>query len=157
MQSIHNHAKNVPLLKGNAFWKCASCLSGKFDKSYHVKSNVRTRLPPKRSYLPSHAKDDIYLPNAKPGQHFHCDFGCVRSKDFEMEDKEGRTQTSVDGKRLYLLIIDRATRYTWVFLSSSKLPPIAFCQSVLRKFKSKCKNKTIRCDQGELAISLKFN
>ena len=36
MANIHQHVKNVPSLKGNSFWKCPSCLSGKFDKSYHV-------------------------------------------------------------------------------------------------------------------------
>ena len=154
MNSIHKHAKNVPQLKGNSFWKCNSCLSGKFDKCYHVKAReakTTTKVQPEIS------EDDIYMPNAKPGQHFHLDFGFVKSKHFQEKDDAGRTQTSIDGKNSYLLIIDRATRYTWVYVSSSKLPPIDFCQKVLNKFKSKCEHKTIRCDQGELANSQDFN
>ena len=157
MANIHQHVKNVPPLKGNSFWKCPSCLSGKFDKSYHIKIKPNTKTSSSTLKIPPSPRDDIYLPNAQPGQHFHCDFGFVHSKDFQQQDEHGRTQTSIDGKRSYLLIIDRATRYTWVYLSSSKLPPIDFCKSVLHKFKSNCKHKTIRCDQGELATSTIFN
>ena len=154
MDNIHKHS-NVPQLRGNSFWKCPSCMSGKFDKSYHMKQ-VSKPGATKRS-LPVDVDDDIYLPNAKIGQHFHCDFGFVRSKDYNHKDDDGRTQTSIDGKNSYLLIIDRKTRYTWVYVSSSKVPPLEFCQKVLNKFKSSCAHKTIRCDQGELANSQAFN
>ena len=60
--------------------------------------------------------EDIHLPNALPGQHFHFDSGFVRSKTFQWKDKDGRTQTSIDGKNGHLLAIDRKTRYMWVYI-----------------------------------------
>lgn len=74
MQNIHKHSKGVPILKGNTFWKCPSCLQGKCDKSYHIKST-----PSKRpAHVPLQSlkeENDFYLPNALPGQHFHFHFG----------------------------------------------------------------------------------
>lgn len=137
MDNIHKHT-NVPQLQGNTFWKCPSCMSGKFDKSYHVREKNASKITSWNEKI-----DDIYLPQAKPGQHFHCDFGFVRSKHYQQKDNDGQTQTSVDGKNSYLLIIDHCTQYTWVYVSSSNLPPIKFCQKVLNKFKSNDEHKTI--------------
>ena len=164
MESIHNHALGVPKLKGNSFWKCPSCMSAKCQKTYHTQPQLHQ---PNRKWKKAtlqdllfeedeDQEDELHLPQALPGQHFHCDFGFMRSKSYQQKDEDGKLQTSIDGKRAYLLIIDRATRYMWVYLANSKRPPIQFCKSILNKFKSSTKHRTIRCDQGELASSNDF-
>jgi hypothetical protein len=66
--------------------------------------------------------------------------------------------TSRDGKQAYLAIVDRSTRYTWVFTSSSKSVPIEQAKAVLHKSKSNCKDHTVQVDQvGEFGRSSKFS
>ncbi len=61
-----------------------------------------------------------------------------------------------DGFTSYLLIVNEATRYVWVFLTTSKDPPL----DIVSKFLHHHSHKTggsIRTDQGgELAHSLEF-
>ena len=45
----------------------------------------------------------------------------------------------------------------WVYVSSSKEPPIELCIKILHTFKASIKHRTARCDQGELASSSDFN
>ena len=33
---------------------------------------------------------DIHMPKALPGQHFHFDFGFMRSKAYQQKDEQGR-------------------------------------------------------------------
>ena len=98
----------------------------------------------------------IHMPNALPGQHFHCDFGFMRSKSYQEKDSDREIQTSVDGKSAYLVIVDRATRYMWVYSSSTKQPPLEFCKNILHKSKASVKHRTVCCNQGELATSKRF-
>ena len=164
MTSIHNHALGIPKLSRNSFWKCSSCMESKCQKTYHTQTTQPSQPKKwKKATLKEllydeneDQKDDMYLPGSLPGQHFHCDFGFMRSKSYQQKDDEGKLQTSIDGKRAYLLIIDRYTRYMWVYIANSKRPPIQFCKSVLNKFKSSTKHRTVRCDQGELASSNDF-
>ena len=101
-------------------------------------------------------QDDIYMPNTLPGQHFHMDYGFVRGSDFK-ETQNGQTITSIDGFNSYLLIIDRATRYTWIFLQSTKEPPLTVIKLILAKFKTTNPHRTVRTDQGgELEGSIAF-
>ena len=101
--------------------------------------------------------DDIFIPDALPGQHFHMDFGFVRGSTYTIKQEDGPTITSKDGYNSYLLIIDRATRYMWVFLTTSKHPPISIAQRVLNKFKTTNPHRTVRTDQGgELGRSHAF-
>ena len=157
MQIIHKHANGVPTLRGNSFYKCPSCMLGKCNKSYHLKSHKQKLKSLLEQPQEEMEIDDIFMPQALPGQHFHFDFGFMRTKHYQEEDSEGNLQTSVDGKNAYLLVVDRATRYMWVYLSSSKQPPIEFCKGVLHKFKAATSHRTVRCDQGELASSIAFN
>ena len=160
MQTIHKHCDGIPQLRGNSFWKCASCLSGKSDKTYHTRpKQVPFKDDRQKSKLLStkEPEDKFLIPESVPGQHFHFDFGFMRTKYYQQEDQDGKLQTSVDGKNAYLLVIDRNTRYMWVYVSSSKSPPIEFCRSILRKFKAETAHRTVRCDQGELATSKEFN
>jgi hypothetical protein len=57
-----------------------------------------------------------------PGEHFHMDMGFVRGKKLSYIDEDGCLVASLDGYSSYLLIIDRASRYTWVFLTKGKTP-----------------------------------
>ena len=45
--------------------------------------------------------DNIHLPTASPGQHFHMDFGFVCGKEFVETNRKGQTITSIDGMRAY--------------------------------------------------------
>lgn len=60
---------------------------------------------------------------------------------------------SWDGYSSYLLIVDDASRYIWVFLTKSKTPPIDIIDKFLQKF-DHANGGSIRTDQGsELAGS----
>ena len=63
------------------------------------------------------------------------DFSFVRGSEFK-QVKGGITITSIDEYNCYLIIIDRATPYTWIFLQSSKDPPLVSIKLILTKFKS---------------------
>lgn len=159
MQTVHKHVKGVPKLNGNSFYKCMSCMTGKCEKSYHTVSTKKKQSILGQMLHPSKEDsiDDIHVPGSSPGQHFHFDFGFMRTKEFRQEDAEGNLQTSIDGKNAYLLVVDRATRYMWIYVSKNKRPPIEFCRSILHKFKSTDRHRTVRCDQGELATSKEFH
>ena len=157
MQVIHKHSNGVPILRGNSFYKCASYMLGKCKKLYHLKSNKK-KLQSLITKNKEHKEtDDLYMPQALPGQHFHFDFGFMHTKHCQEEDSEGNLQTRVDSKNAYLLVVDRATRYMWVYLSSSKQRPLEFCISLLHKFKAATSHCTVRCNQGELVSSIAFN
>ena len=84
------------------------------------------------------------------------DFDFVRVSEFK-QVKDGITITSIDGYNCYLVIIDRATRYTWIFLQSSKDPPLTPIKLILSTFKTTCTHRTVRTDQGgELGRSAAF-
>ena len=106
---------------------------------------------------PTDLTDDVYMPDVKPGQHFHMDFGFVRGSNYNVKEEDGPTVTSKDGYNSYLLIIDRATRFTWIFLTTSKHPPVNIAKKVLSKFKSYHRHRTVRIDQcKELGSSKAF-
>jgi len=149
---LHNHATGVPPLKGNAFWKCPSCLPNKLAiKIDHSKKDKQVNTCPETRI------DDIIMPSTFPGQHFHMDFGFVRGSGFSHETIDGRTITSIDGFNSYLIVIDRCTRFTWIFLTTTKDPPIQQAQALLQKFKAAHKHRTVRVDQGkELGLSANF-
>ena len=165
LTNLHKHAEGVPPLSGNAFWRCPSCMSGKLCTKRPVgKLSKQRRRQMKKQGVNSvdHEEDidpdslDDIVPG-EPGQHFHMDFGFVRGTKFKTTDAEGRTITSIDGKNSYLIIVDRCTRFTWIFLSVSKHPPIEAARMILQKFRSKNLHRTVRVDQGgELGRSSAF-
>ena len=92
-----------------------------------------------------------------PGQHFAMDFGFVRGSGYRVKREDTPTVTSIDRFNSYLIIVDKATRYIWIFLTASKSPPVEIARSVLRKFKSTKPHRTVRTDQGkELGKSAAF-
>ena len=173
MENIHKHAEGVPKLHGNAFYKCPSCMAGKLctkrsntKNSRHLGSVVScypdgirgSNVPPDKrdttftesdEHLQSYL-DSLHLPDAKPGQHFHMDFGFVRGSEYREKDSEtGRTVTSIDNKNSYLLVVDRKTRYMWTYNSDSKEPPLLAIKTILSKFGSKDAHRTVRTDQDK--------
>ena len=100
-------------------------------------------------YDPLHDNDTI---TGGSGQHFHMDFGFVRGSAYKVKNETEPTITIIDGFNSYLVIVERFTRYIWIFLTTPKTPPINAAQRVLDKFKSNNFHRTFRTDQdGELA------
>jgi hypothetical protein len=106
---MHNHAKGIPKLSGrNAFYKCPSCMTGKITKTPYkrdkqkYRSNhrkARPKQPNQQNIIKNNPEqDDIFMPHALPGQHFHMDFGFVRGGNYNIKTEQGKTITSVDGK-----------------------------------------------------------
>lgn len=89
-------------------------------------------ITPITSTQPHDACVDTTDIGCQPGERFHMDLGFVRGTKFSYKDEDGNLVTSMDGYNSYLLIIDRATRYTWVFLAKSKAPQIDTIKSFLK-------------------------
>jgi hypothetical protein len=90
---------------------------------------------------------------------FYMDFGFMRAStmDYARPNKStDRVVSSYDGYTSYLLIIDEASRYGWVFLTKSKDPPLYIVWAFLR-LHGHADGGSIRTDQGgELASSFAF-
>ena len=86
------------------------------------------------------------------------DFGFVRGSEFAEKTKDGRTITSMDGYNLYLIIVDKTSRYMFTFMTKRKSPPLETVKSFLEQHGHPSSiGKTIRTDQGnELAGSASF-
>jgi transposase InsO family protein len=154
MSILHHHIDDVPPLQGNTFYKCTSCVHAKcHHRSMNVSNNVSNNKhswtkdwsKPPSPELPSPESD----PSHQPGQNFHMDFGFMRGSGFDAKDKEGNTITSIDGYRSYLLIIDKCSQYTWVFLAKTKTPPIIIIETFLQQHGNpNTTHRTIRTDKG---------
>ena len=112
------------------------------SSKHHRRRTKKHKLAYPLPATPIHDKDiddndDIYIPNSPPGQFFHMDFGFVRGTNFTIKQEDGPTITSKDGYNLYLIIVDHATRYTWIFLTKTKQPPVSIARRVLQKFNPK--------------------
>ncbi len=92
-------------------------------------------------------------------QRFYMDFGFMRasSSDYGGQDKsQARVIKSWDGYSLYLLIVDEASCFLWVFLMKSKEPPLDIVETFLGRF-GHVDGGVVRTDQGgELARLSKF-
>ena len=88
MKSIHHHSTGVPKLKGNAFWRCPSCMPMKLAIKKPLYESAK-RKPVKPSELTLNTEptnnpattDDLFMHSAQPGQHFHVDFGFFQRKE----------------------------------------------------------------------------
>ena len=93
-------------------------------------------------------------------KRFYMDFGFMRasSSDYAAPNKSvDRVITSWDGYSSYLLIVDEASRYIWVFLTKSKEPPLDIIDTFLNRFGHR-NGGSIRSDQGgELARSFAYS
>lgn len=168
MDTIHAHVIGIDkALKRNPLHKYGSCLPNKTSKAPHErtskhKSRNHTILV-EESTLPSPSEDDPFfiddpeIAASSAGQHFHMDFGFVRGSKYVVKSENNPSITSIDGYNSYLIIVDRVTRYIWIFLTISKAPPITIAQKVLHKFKCKNPHRTVQTDQGgTLGMSHEF-
>jgi hypothetical protein len=139
MSILHKHVDDVPILQGNAFYKCASCIQAKCKHrsiQHHPQQHTSMKWWDDNWKSPDVQTHTTLTNNNSeieilPGQHFHMDFGFMNGSGFQNKDHEGRTITCIDGYRSYLLIIDKASRYTWVFLTKTKSPPITIIKNFL--------------------------
>lgn len=161
MTHLHQYTTGVPKLQDNPFYKCPSCLIGKLTTKHTTSSNhMKTHgsIPTdKATPLYQHQQqttdtskssssnidnpiedilDKLHLPTVQPGQHFHMDWGFVCASQFCHVNEAGSTITSIDGKNSYLLIVDRATRYMWIYLSDTKTAPVEAAMIILQEFES---------------------
>ena len=94
------------------------------------------------------------------GQRFHMYFGFVRVDDSHEKiniNKKRKIGTSIHGFNSYLVRIDAHTRYTWIFLTSSKDQPIDIIQNFQSYHGLSKGEKRIRTDQGgEFSCSTGF-
>lgn len=137
MYDLHHHVNDVLKLRGNAFFRCLWCS--------HAKCKQRPFTNPTHTI----SYQSITPPDIKNGQVFRMDFGFMKCSGYCHKDKEGRTITSIDGFRAYLLIVDYASRYKWAFLTKTKHPPIDILSTFLSEHgNTTTTNKTIGTDQG---------
>ena len=83
-------------------------------------------------------------------QHLNFDFGFIEGSNII---------TSYDGYNSYLIVVDKHTRYMWIFLSKMKLPPLKTVDKFLKMhgIKDDKLTLTIRTDRGgELSGSQAF-
>jgi hypothetical protein len=92
-------------------------------------------------------------------KRFYMDFGFMRASAADYSRPHKGTDCvvrSYDGYTSYLLIIDEASRYVWVFLRASKNPPLDIVTEFLHQHGHE-DGGSIRTDQGgELARSAAF-
>mmetsp|Transcript_12630 Transcript_12630/g.36754 ORF Transcript_12630/g.36754 Transcript_12630/m.36754 type:complete len:1246 (+) Transcript_12630:2039-5776(+) len=91
------------------------------------------------------------------GQRFHVDFGFMRASSVSYKpvytkrgriDSTQRVVQSLDGHVAYLIIVDAVSRYTWVFPTKSKHPPITIITVFLKQFGVPSGYRALRVDQG---------
>ena len=82
------------------------------------------------------------------------DFGFMRAStsDYSTPNLEtDRVVESFDGCVAYLIIVDKASKFVWIFLRKSKEPPIELVSHFLQMYGRRW-GGVIHCDQGgELA------
>ncbi len=72
----------------------------------------------------------------KRKQHFYMDFGFMQALDSDYSKQDKLKDPVVylyDGFLSYLLIVDKTTRYIWVFLTSCKDPPLDIIAEFLQQ------------------------
>ena len=86
-------------------------------------------------------------------RRYYMDFGFMRASTSDFSRQSDRVVNSYDGFSLYLLIVDEATHFIWVFLMKSKAPPLDILDSFFARFGHE-HGGSVRTDQGgELARS----
>jgi hypothetical protein len=87
------------------------------------------------------------------------DFGFMRASVNDYTQLSKMTDCivqSYDGYSSYLVIVDAATRFIWVFLTTSKEPPLDIVNAFMQRF-ALWDGGFVRTDQGgELACSSSF-
>jgi dUTP pyrophosphatase len=147
LSTVHLDLDDQPQLKKPEFFKCLTCMLATGDQRATTEHN---HIPIPHDIIDWF--DDSVLEadaNLLPGQRFHMDFGFMKGSGYSKEDEEGRTITSIDGYRSYLLIIDHKTRYLWVFLRKTKKLPLDIVEKFLKEHgHPTAHNRTVRTDKG---------
>ena len=131
MDTIDKCTTGVPKLTRNNLHSCRVCNEMNIHKHYNKTTQQNNVL--------------------RFGDRFQMDFGFMSGK---IDNKIVRSH---EGYNCYLLIIDYYTRYTWVFLSKNKAPPLRTITQFLRTYGNTDGVRIIRTDQGgELARSTSF-
>jgi dUTP pyrophosphatase len=159
MSQLHNHIDNILKLRPPPLFKCTTCTRMKLTRrsttAAHVQEALKTN-PPDTDILqiadtpqssPSTAVTGIGCPVA--GERFHMDMGFIRGTKYSFRDVDGNLVTSLDGYNSYPLVVDKATRYTWVFLAKTKTPQVEPIRTFLQTHGSKGNGpKVIQTDEG---------
>jgi hypothetical protein len=123
-------------------FKCPFCNMAKLRKANRHKESLR----------------EVFI----PGTSFHMDLGFIPGPS-NLEDviKNGATpqktlMKSRAGYEAYLLILDAATRYIWIFLLKGKHPPIAMIAQFLQKHGTAQKGIITTTPEGLLDKSRSF-
>jgi hypothetical protein len=158
LSTIHHYVDGIPNHKKSDLYKCGTCTLVNATKravtSQEV-TNIKTQIKMDTISTPDcptatetkaapveHNKD-------LPGQRFHMDMGFVCGTKYSYRDHDGNIVTSMDGFNSYFIIVDMATRYTWVFLSRNKQPPVDTITSFLKIHGTKQTTlRYVRTDEG---------
>ena len=71
------------------------------------------------------------------GQRFYMDFGFIRASAADLsrpKSTDDRVVESFDGFNSYLLVVDEVSKYSWIFLTKSKEPPIELTKIFMNEF-----------------------
>ena len=146
---IHHHVDHQPKLHIPPLFRCLTCMMATGDYRDTTSPDDEHRMAKFDDWFQD---DDAVLQSddCTPGQHFHVDFGFMRGSGYSKRDEDGQIITSIDGYRAYFIIIDRKTRYLWIFLTKNKKPPIKIFQQFLREHGNpSAHNRTVRSDKGK--------
>lgn len=155
MAIAHQHVDGMPQITRPPMCQCHACVLAKVTKrAVNTNPDTKSRRQPSTSSY--NAPQTTETPS--PGTHFHMDMGFIRGSNFQHKDTDGNMVTSLDGYNSYLLIIDRATRYMWVFQSKYKTPKIDTIKGFLQTHGAQGhQQKYVRTDEGgELWGSFQF-
>lgn len=161
--NIHEHTVNMSKIATYELWhqrllhpsskimeKLGQCVDGVPNKLIANPIHSCDTCAEAKARFRHNRQKDSYIPT-QIGEQFHMDFGFMSSK------QHGNIARSHDGYKAYLLIVDAKTRYTWVFLSKNKLPPIKTVELFLSTHGLKHGVRKIRTDKGgELAGCQQF-
>jgi hypothetical protein len=161
MTALHKHVEGIPKLTIPPLYRCGTCVLVNATKRAITHQEVtRIHTYTKNMEGAAHTENTEndtsadhteakHDDSAQPGQRFHMDMGFMRGTMYAQRDIDRNLVTSIDGYNSYLLIVDRATRYTWVFLARTKTPPISTITNFLKLHGTSSKiQKYIRTDKG---------
>ncbi len=140
MSTLHHHIDGLTQLHIPPIYRCRTYMLVKATKraiTHHELSQVtsKTRVQHSATGLKDSnltlTEQDVSDLHCTPGERFHMDIGFVRGTKYSTKDEDGTTVTNLDGYNSYILIIDRATRYIWVFPAHHKTPRIDLIKTFL--------------------------
>ena len=130
LSMVHHHSDHQPKLHKHAFFKCDTCC--RTTGEMQLQESQNQKAPPDIIDWLYEAADEME-DHSHPGQHFGIDFGFMKGAGYCMRDEEGRTITSIDGYRSYLLVN----------------PPLKIFEQFLKEHgHPTAHHRTIRCDKG---------